>query len=78
MPSKPLSSCRPTKGETKVAPALAASSAWLAEKHSVTLTIVPSPVSFLQVLSPSIVSGTLMQTLSAILRSVSASFIIVW
>ena len=38
----------------KVAPALAASSAWLAEKHKVTLTIVPSPVSFLQVLSPSI------------------------
>ena len=60
-----------------MAPALAASSAWLAEKHSVTLTIVPSPVSALQVLSPSIVSGTLMQTLSAILRRISASLIIV-
>ena len=28
-------------GDTNVAPAFAASSAWLAEKHSVTLTIVP-------------------------------------
>src|SRR3546814_5763203 len=61
IPLKPLSSWRPTNGETKVAPALAASSAWFAEKQSVTLTIVPSPVSALQVLSPSMVSGTLMQ-----------------
>jgi hypothetical protein len=30
IPSKPISSCRPTNGEMKVAPALAASSAWLA------------------------------------------------
>jgi len=59
-----------------VAPALAASSAWLAEKHSVTLTIVPSPVSALQVLRPSMVSGTLMHTLPAILRKTSASRII--
>ena len=29
-------------GETNVAPAFAASSAWFAEKHSVTLTIVSS------------------------------------
>ena len=61
----------------KLAPALAASSAWLAEKHSVTLTIVPSDVSALQVLRPSTVSGTLMHTLSAIFRRTSASFIIV-
>ena len=60
----------------KVAPALAASSAWLAEKQSVTLTIVPSPVSFLQVLRPSIVSGTLTAILSAIFRRISASRII--
>ena len=42
MPSWPISSSRPTNGLTKVAPALAASSAWAAEKQSVTLTIVPS------------------------------------
>ena len=41
MPSMPMSSMRPMKGEMKVAPALAASSAWLAEKHSVTLTMRP-------------------------------------
>ena len=46
-------------GDTNVAPALAASSAWLAEKHSVTLTMVPSPVSALHALRPSSVSGTL-------------------
>ena len=39
--------------------------------------VVDGPVSALQVLSPSIVNGTLIQTLSAILRSTSASFIIV-
>ncbi|KAI1692342.1 hypothetical protein DdX_21300 [Ditylenchus destructor] len=64
---------RPTKGETKVAPALAASSAWFAEKQRVTFTIVPSSVSALQVLRPSIVSGTLTATLSAIFRTTSAS-----
>ena len=57
----------------KLAPALAASSAWLAEKHRVTLTIVPSSVSALQVLRPSGVSGTLIAILSAIFRSTSAS-----
>src|SRR3546814_7955343 len=46
-------------------------------KQSVTLTIVPSSVSALQVFRPSIVSGTLIATLSAILRRISASFIIV-
>ena len=60
----------------KVAPALAASRAWLAEKQRVTLTIVPSAVSFLQVLSPSTVSGTLTAILSAIFRRISASRII--
>ena len=59
----------------KVAPALAASNAWFAEKQSVTLTIVPSTVSALQVLRPSMVSGTLIAILSAIFRSVCASFI---
>ena len=42
MPSKPTSSWRPTKGEMKVAPALAASSAWAAEKHKVTFTMIDS------------------------------------
>src|SRR3546814_19002669 len=73
----PISSWRPTKGETKVAPAFAASSACAAEKQSVTLTIAPSLVSALQVLSPSIVNGTLMPTFGAILRRHSAPFILV-
>ncbi len=71
-----MSSMRPTKGEMKVAPALAASSAWLAEKQSVTLTSLPSERIALQALRPSSVSGTLMQILSAILASTLASFII--
>ena len=66
MPSMPMSSMRPMKGEMKLAPALAASSAWLAEKHSVTLTRRPSERIALQAFSPSSVSGTLMQILSAI------------
>ena len=69
----PASSRRPTNGEMKVAPALAASSAWLAEKHSVTLTMVPSPVSAWQALRPSQVSGTLTVTLPAILASARPS-----
>ena len=48
----------------KVAPALAASSAWAAEKHRVTLTIEPSPVSALHAFRPSGVSGTLIAILS--------------
>ena len=43
----------------KVAPALAARSAWLAEKQSVTLTMRPSSERARQALSPSQVSGTL-------------------
>ena len=67
---------RPTKGEMKEAPALAASSAWLAEKHSVTLTMRFISVRIvLQAFSPSSVSGTLMQTLSAILARTLASAI---
>ena len=60
-------------GETNVAPALAASSAWVAEKQSVTLTMVPSPVSVLQALSPSQVSGTLTVTFLAILARMRPS-----
>ena len=57
----------------KVAPALAASSAWAAEKHKVTFTIVPSSESALQTCSPSGVSGTLTVTLGAILASLRPS-----
>ena len=64
------------KGEMKVAPALAASSAWLAEKHKVTLTIVPSSDSVRQALSPSQVSGTFTATFRAILASFRPSAII--
>ena len=63
------------KGEMKVAPAFAASSAWLAEKQSVTLTCVPSPVSVLQAFRPSSVSGSLTVTLEAILASLRPSLI---
>jgi hypothetical protein len=48
MPSRLMSSSRPTKGEMKVAPALAASSAWFAEKQRVTLTMRPSSASVRQ------------------------------
>ena len=76
MPSALMSSMRPTKGEMKEAPALAASSAWLAEKHSVTLTMRFMSLRIeRQAFRPSSVSGTLMQTFSAIFDSVSASFI---
>ncbi len=53
-------------GEMNVAPALAASSAWLALKHSVTFTIAPPCVSVRQAFSPSHVSGTFTATLGAI------------
>jgi hypothetical protein len=57
MPSMPMSSTRPMKGEMKAAPALAASSAWLAEKHSVTLTGRPCDDSARHAFSPSKVGG---------------------
>ena len=57
------------KGETKLAPAFAASSAWLAEKHRVTFTMRPSSESVLQAFSPSGVSGTLIAMFSAIFAS---------
>ena len=65
MPSRPRSSSLPTNGEMKVAPALAASRAWLAEKQSVTLTFRPSCLSARQALNPSQVDGTLTATLAA-------------
>src|SRR2546425_1798536 len=59
MPSSLMSSSRPMKGLTHQAPALAARRAWLGEKHSVTLTLIPSEASALQAFKPSGISGTL-------------------
>ena len=47
----------------------------MAEKQSVTLTIVPSPVSALHALRPSIVSGSLTAMLLAIFRTISAEVV---
>ena len=76
MPSRLMSSIRPTNGLMKVAPALAARSAWFAEKQSVTLTIRPSPVSVRQARRPSQVSGTLTAMLAASCASLRPSSII--
>ena len=62
MPSCPVSSIRPMKGETYVAPAFAAISACEAEKISVTLVSTPSSVKTLVAASPSGVQGILMIT----------------
>jgi hypothetical protein len=65
------------KGEMNVAPAFAASSAWFAEKQSVTFTIVPSPVSTLQAFRPSQVKGTFTAMFFAIFASLRPSAIMV-
>ena len=67
MPSWPMSSSRPTNGETNRAPAFAASSACGAEKQRVTLTSIGSswPARMWQARSPSQVSGTLTTTFGA-------------
>ena len=70
IPSKLISSKRPMKGEMKVAPAFAANKAWLAAKHKVTLTILPSWLSTRQAFKPSHVRGSF----TAILLANSASF----
>ncbi len=76
MPSMLMSSSRPTNGEMNVAPALAASSAWFAEKQSVTLTIRPSSLSARQAFSPSQVSGTFTAMFGASCASLRPSAII--
>src|SRR6059036_3914447 len=53
MPCSLMSSSRPMKGLTHQAPALAARRAWLGEKHSVTLTLIPSVASATLCFSPS-------------------------
>ena len=69
IPSRPISSSRPTKGEMNFAPALAASKACPAVKHKVTLTSVPASLSARQVISPSRVNGTFTVTLGAMAAS---------
>ena len=53
-----MSSRRPTKGLTNVAPTLAASSACVAEKTSVTFTRIPSDASVWQASTPGFPNGT--------------------
>jgi len=57
----------------KLAPALAAIHACTGEKHSVTLTMVPSLASAAQAFNPSQVSGTFTAMFLAILVSTAAS-----
>src|SRR2546426_10892632 len=57
MPGVAMSSSRPTKGEQKLAPALAASSAWGAEKTSVMLIRMPAPLRIFVAFRPSTVHG---------------------
>src|SRR3990167_9080579 len=56
-------------GETKVAPALAASSAWVGEKHSVTLVLISSSAKAAQAIRPSRVRGIFTTTFGAIAAS---------
>src|SRR5258705_7644711 len=67
-PFWPMSSRRPRRGLIKEAPALAARIACAAEKHKVTLTLIPSFANRRVALSPSRVSGHLTTTLGAILE----------
>ena len=46
------------KGETHQAPAFAARSAWVGEKHNVTFTLIPSAASLLVAFNPSAIKGT--------------------
>ncbi len=71
-----MSSSRPTNGLTKYAPALAASIACAAEKHSVTFTRMPSLLSAEQASMPSRIRGTFTITFLWILASSRPSEII--
>ena len=68
MPTWLTSSSRPTNGLTKDAPALAARSAWLAEKMRVVLILIPSEESVLIARSPSRMIGILTTTFGAPIR----------
>ena len=73
IPSAPKSSSLPTKGDIKVAPALAASNACPAEKHKVTFTIISRAEIYLQTISPALVKGTLIVTCGPIADKTAAS-----
>ena len=61
----------------KVAPALAASMAWAAEKHRVTLVLMPLSEKFRAARSPSQVSGSFTTTFGAMAASLSPSLTMV-
>ena len=73
MPSWPISSSLPTKGEINLAPALAARRACPAVKHKVTFTSVPASLSARHVINPSRVNGTFTVTLGAMAASLRPS-----
>src|SRR5712692_6491698 len=73
MPMAPMSSRRPRNGLMYVAPALAESRAWVAEKQSVWLTRMPLPLRYFTAFSPSLVSGHFTTALGAIWDSSSPS-----
>ena len=73
IPTEPISSTLPRKGETYVAPALAAISACVAEKISVTFVFTPFADRILTAFRPSSVIGILITMFSWILTSSSAS-----
>src|SRR5438874_13065361 len=64
MPSWLMSSSLPTNGLTYAAPVLATSSAWLGEKHSVILILIPCPLRHLHAFTPSRVVGSFTTTCS--------------
>ena len=76
MPSSPMSSSLPIKGEIKLAPAFAANNACCEEKHKVTFIIIPLSDNTLHVSRPSQVNGTFTATFFAILLKYSPSSII--
>ncbi|EMI14245.1 hypothetical protein C883_3342 [Bacillus stratosphericus LAMA 585] len=75
-PFWPMSSKRPRNGETYVAPALAARSAWFALKINVTFVLIPRSVNALTALRPSVVIGILTVIFGAIAASSFPSSII--
>src|SRR5882724_1856594 len=74
MPTCPMSSRRPRNGLMYTAPAFAESRACGAEKQSVWLTRMPSPLRYFTALIPSLVSGHLTTTLGATCTSSLPSF----
>src|SRR6266850_222175 len=75
MPTAPMSSRRPRNGLMYVAPALALSSAWGAEKQSVWFMRMPLPERYFTAFRPSAVSGTFTTTLGATWPSATPSLI---